>query len=244
MRVVSLTENEFLLGAFARINKLSWPNFLLEGSEPVPYCWPTIMSEFAFCQLILVDDTGAALAVANAVPIFWDGTLSGLPSGWDDTVLRSISGHELHTAANTLVALSITISPERQGTGLSYKMLEEIKRVAEKSGFAHLIVPVRPSLKPMYPLTSIEKYVGWKDGNNNQFDPWLRAHIKSGGKILKICHRSMTVRASITDWEGWAGMKFPESGEYIVPKALNPVIVSVEQSLGTYVEPNVWVQHA
>ena len=53
----------------------------------------------------------------------------------------------------------------------------------------------------------------------------------------------MTVKAAISSWENWTGMKFPQNGEYIVPKALNPVKIFLEQDLGLYIEPNVWVQH-
>lgn len=38
-------------------------------------------------------------------------------------------------------------------------------------------------------------------------------------------------------------MAFPESGEYIVPRALTPVTIDLEQDKGTYIEPNVWVEH-
>jgi hypothetical protein len=243
MKIFSLAENEMLIGAFSEINKKSWPNFLLEGSEPVPYCWPTIMSAFDFGQLILVDDTGRTAAVANSVPIYWDGTLAGLPLGWDDAVVNSISGLESNTKCNTLIALSITISPDHMGKGLSYTILDEVKKAAVRSGFKYMIVPVRPSMKAMYPLVSMDDYINWKDKDNSVFDPWIRAHIKSGGKILRICPGSMTVKAAISSWENWTGMKFPQNGEYIVPKALNPVKIFLEQDLGLYIEPNVWVQH-
>lgn len=243
MKLFSLAENDRLIGAFSEINKKSWPNFLLEGSEPLPYCWPTILSEFDFGQLILVDDNGKFAAVANSVPLYWDGTSEGLPSGWDDAVVRSISGLESGQKWNTLVALSITISPDQMGKGLSYTMLEAVKKAAIGAKAKYLIVPVRPSMKTMHPLTSMVEYIDWKDTNNNVFDPWLRAHIKSGGKVLKVCPESMTVKATIPEWEKWTGMKFPGDGEYIVAKALSPVKIFLEQDLGLYIEPNVWVQH-
>ncbi len=36
---------------------------------------------------------------------------------------------------------------------------------------------------------------------------------------------------------------FPESGQYIVPGALNPIEIDCEADRGRYIEPNVWMQH-
>ena len=47
----------------------------------------------------------------------------------------------------------------------------------------------------------------------------------------------------IREWEKWTGMRFPESGKYIVPGALVPVQIDCERDLGSYVEPNVWMYH-
>ena len=38
-------------------------------------------------------------------------------------------------------------------------------------------------------------------------------------------------------------MAFPESGDYVVPGALQPVAVDRERDVGRYEEPNVWVRH-
>ncbi|HVF26392.1 MAG TPA: hypothetical protein VNA23_10910 [Anaerolineales bacterium] len=39
-------------------------------------------------------------------------------------------------------------------------------------------------------------------------------------------------------------MKFPQSGLYSVPGALNPIRMEIEKDEGIYVEPNVWLLHA
>ncbi len=39
-------------------------------------------------------------------------------------------------------------------------------------------------------------------------------------------------------------MRFPESGQYIVPGALVPVEIDRENDTGRYVEPNVWMKHS
>ena len=42
----------------------------------------------------------------------------------------------------------------------------------------------------------------------------------------------------------WTGLSFPESGQYVVAGALNPVIIDRERDEGVLTEPNVWVVHA
>ena len=49
-------------------------------------------------------------------------------------------------------------------------------------------------------------------------DRWLRVHVRAGGQIVGIASCSATVQA--------------------------PVLVSITQDIGVYVEPNVWVRHA
>jgi len=38
-------------------------------------------------------------------------------------------------------------------------------------------------------------------------------------------------------------LKFPQSGKYIIPGALNPMEMDVEKDDGNYVEPNIRVIH-
>ena len=68
--------------------------------------------------------------------------------------------------------------------------------------------------------------------------------MNTGGIILKPCPRAMTIPGTVAQWEEWAQLRFLQSGDYIIPGALVPVKMDVEQDLGLYVEPNVWVVHA
>jgi hypothetical protein len=38
-------------------------------------------------------------------------------------------------------------------------------------------------------------------------------------------------------------MSFPESGPYVVPGALQPVLMDLERDEGRYEDPNVWMRH-
>jgi hypothetical protein len=53
----------------------------------------------------------------------------------------------------------------------------------------------------------------------------------------------MVVTGTISEWEDWTDMHFPESGPYVVPGALRPVEMDLERDLGVYIEPNVWMRH-
>ena len=140
-------------------------------------------------------------------------------------------------------ALQIALAPAHRGKGLSSVMLDEMRRVALAQGFRDLVAPVRPSSKSRYPLTPMERYVGWTTADGLPFDPWLRVHARAGAETVGVCARSMTIPGTLAEWEEWAEMRFPESGDYVVPGALNPVTIDVEANRGLYVEPNVWIRH-
>jgi hypothetical protein len=53
----------------------------------------------------------------------------------------------------------------------------------------------------------------------------------------------MVIPGGLADWRRWTGMAFDTSGRVVVPGALAPVHVSLEQDHAVYVEPNVWVRH-
>ncbi len=60
---------------------------------------------------------------------------------------------------------------------------------------------------------------------------------------MRVAPRSMVITGTVSEWEGWTGMRLPESDDYVVPGALTPVSIDVERDLGSYVEPNVWMRH-
>jgi hypothetical protein len=106
-----------------------------------------------------------------------------------------------------------------------------------------MIAPVRPTLKESYPLTPMERYARWKRADGLPFDPWLRVHGRLGARFLRVAPRSMVIEGTISEWEEWTGMRFPESGAYVVQGALQPVVMDLEKDLGVYEEPNVWMHH-
>jgi len=61
--------------------------------------------------------------------------------------------------------------------------------------------------------------------------------------ILNVMPRSLIVTGTVSEWEEWTVMSFPESGPYVVPGALQPVLMDLERDEGRYEDPNVWMRH-
>ena len=235
--VHTLAECPELRRDLPRLHAAAWPRFMFENATAVRY-WFELESRFADWQIAFCTPAKALIAVGYTIPIQWDGTLDDLPAGWDDAIERGL--HSL--AANTLVALVALIEPSFQGQHLGPALLRAMLAAATARNWRNLIAPVRPSLKCHYPLTPIDRYAAWMNPQHLPFDPWLRAHVRLGAQQLSVAPVSRKIRASITQWETWSGLSFPESGHYIVPGALTPIEI-IHPQAGVYLEPNIWVRH-
>ncbi len=210
-----------------------WPEFT--AHDPiVNTSWPRLYDLYADFQLWALDGK-TTIGQACTVPVRWDGIPE--PRGIDWAMTNGVAGEP-----SSLCAITITIVPEYRGSGLADAMLRRMASIAAAHGLDELIAPVRPTWKPRYPLTPMERYVQWRRDDGMPYDPWLRTHERLGAKLLDVCPRSMTITGSREEWEGWTGLQFPEDGDYVVPGALVPV--RFENGQGTYVEPNVWMQHS
>jgi hypothetical protein len=204
--------------------------------------WPSLYTEFAGFQIAVCDDEGEILAAGHSVPVFWDGTLGGLPAGLDGVLERGVSGSA--GGAPTVVSALLAVVPQaHRGRGLSGVVLKAMKAIAAGRGLGALIAPVRPTWKERYPLTPMEHYVRWEREDGLPFDPWLRVHYRLGARFVAVAPESMVISGTVSEWEGWTGMRFPESGPYVVKGALRPVEMDLERDLGVYTEPNVWMRH-
>ena len=226
------------------ISEASWPEFMLH--DPVANeNWHELFDRFSEYQFALLDKENSRMAaMGNSLPFHWKEDLSDLPEqGWDWVFLRAVEDHENGIAPNIQSAIQIAIHPDYQSQGLSTEMISAMRAVGRSRGFKHLVAPVRPNQKSKYPLISIDDYIQWTNDEGLPFDAWLRVHARLGAKILKPCHEAMTIRGTRPDWEEWTGMKFPQSGTYYIPGALNPMEMNLENDEGVYVEPNVWMVH-
>ena len=68
-------------------------------------------------------------------------------------------------------------------------------------------------------------------------------HLRAGGRIEKVAPTSIVAPGPIVEWRRWTGMSLDTSGRMVVPEALAPIHVFLEQDPAVYVEPNVWVRH-
>ncbi len=229
---------------FQEVKVPAWPEFMFH--DPLANeLWHYLQEEFAEYQFIYRDDAGKTIAVGHTLPFHWDRPLGDLPeTGWDGIFRKVVDDYLAGRKPNMMTAIEATIIPAHRGSGLSKRVIGEMRTMAQARGFKTLVAPVRPSMKSRYPTTPIERYVGWKSEDGLPFDPWLRTHARLGAKIVKIAHESMRIPGKVADWEKWTGMRFPDSGEYIVPGALVPVRVDRERDDALYVEPNVWMVHA
>jgi hypothetical protein len=193
--------------------------------------------------MALVDTDDTILAGLNSAPLPWDGTDEGLPDGWEAQLVASVDALTSGEPVAALGALQIVVHPERRGGGLADLMLAAMRANAVAHGLTAVIACVRPTWKPRYPLTPIDRYATWTRNDGMPFDPWIRLHVRAGGRIVRPSPRSMTIDGTVAEWESWTGMAFPESGAYVVPGACEPVRIDRDADRGTYHDPNVWIIH-
>lgn len=226
------------------LTKATWPEFMLHDAVAAEN-WHELLDRFPDYQLALYDvENERVAAMGNSFPLRWEDALEHLPEGgWDWAFVEAVNSHKQNVSPNMQCAIQVAIRAEYQGQGLSTRLLQALHGIGEAKDFKHLIVPVRPNEKSKYPLINIDEYITWKTENGLPFDAWLRVHTRLGGKIIKVCHESKVIRGTLTEWEEWTDLKFPQSGQYIIPGALNPIEMNVEEDEGIYIEPNVWMAH-
>jgi GNAT superfamily N-acetyltransferase len=232
------------LVASARVvNGSVWPEFMFHDTV-ADRLWERLEGTFADYQTLWFDENERVVAVGNTVPLVWNGVIDQLPIGWDDAFERAVDDCDADRKPTTLCAIQATVDRSLQGNGLSRMVLRGMRQRAAEAGLMALIAPVRPTLKSQYPLTPMEHYIQWTQPDGSPFDPWLRTHWRLGAQIVQVADPSMLIESTIADWEEWTKLRFPESGQYIVPGALNPIEIDVAADRGRYIEPNVWMQHA
>lgn len=225
-----------------------WPTFVVKDPTADLFFEQPHFDACADTAFAVVDPAQPDVAVgrAFAVPFAFEGVpgRDELPDGgWDEVIRWAHSDRALGRPADALSALEITLLPSHRGRGGSRVVLDAMRRWAAELGLRHIFAPVRPTMKHLEPFLPMEEYVARTEATMLPADPWLRVHIRAGGRIEKVAPTSMVVAGTIADWRRWTGMEFFASGPTVVPGALVPVHVSLEQDHAVYVEPNVWVRH-
>jgi len=191
----------------------------------------------------LVDAQQEPVAAGWGIPLRWDGTLRDLPSGYTDAMIRAVNGREQAIAPDTLVICGAVVAGRLTGRGLAGKLLVALRDSSLAAGLSRVIAPVRPTLKQQYPLTPIETFMTWNRSDGTSLDPWVRTHQRLGASILAAAPQSQTMTGTVAEWEEWSRLALPCSGDYVIPQGLNVLHVDRDSDLGTYIEPNIWVQH-
>jgi len=238
--VTTLKRKPHLIGEIDRLSQEAWPEFLLHANIRH---WRSLFEEFADFQILFCHATDTVLAVGHTIPLVWDGRTNGLPPDLDTIMERAMVAFRQKQIPTTLSALAAIISRNHQGKGLSSKLLRAMISLAAKYNLTSLIAPVRPTLKGLYPLIPMERYVAWVREDGAPFDPWIRVHWKLGAPQLAVAPNALVVTGTVSEWEKWTKMSFPESGQYVIPGAFQPVTIDREQNIGSYEEPNVWMRH-
>jgi GNAT superfamily N-acetyltransferase len=237
--VRTLAEQPDLLDEGYRRTRGAVPEYNQHG-DVVERHWGRLADERAPFQFFLLGDGGQVLARGSSLPIRWDGTLDGLPAGIDGALLR---GLEEPGDPSALCAMFVAVADDARGRGLARVALSAMREIAVRHGFRSLIAPVRPSFKERYPLVPIERYAAWRRSDGLCFDPWMRVHERLGATILKSEPCSLRITGTVSEWEAWTQMAFPETGDYWFPGGLATLAVSHEADEGRYFEPNVWMRH-
>lgn len=238
MKLVTVTERPDLVepawkateGAFAEYN---------DHGDVLNRYWDRLTEERPDFQFHLIGDGDEILARARSIPVRWDGDVDDLPAGIDGAIARGFD----EGGANVLCALVIMIPSHLQGRGLSRAALEAMREIAARHALDALIAPVRPSWKERYPLVPIERYASWRRPDGLLFDPWMRVHERAGASVLKPEPRSLRITGTVSEWEEWTQMSFPETGTYWFPRGLTTLDISRHADRGIYWEPNVWMRH-
>ncbi len=213
-----------------------WPEFIFH--DPVS---SELIGRAATCfpqyDVRILDD-GEVVAGGWGVPLRWNAAAETLPAGYDGALISAVTGHENAVPPDTLCVMAAAVRQDRQGAGLGGQVLTALQSRATAARLERMIAPVRPVLKSRYPLTPMASFARWTRGDGAHIDPWIRTHQRLGAAL-----RSMVITGTVTEWEEWASMAFPETSRYVVPGALDLVEIDRERDLGTYAETNLWMRH-
>jgi hypothetical protein len=244
MKIHRLSERPDLLDRLDEVDP-RWPQFM--GTDPVVNaCYEQVASTFPHLCVAATDAGGAVVATGRAMAFAYRLPDRGaLPDGGLDRVMVwAFSDQLAGRAPDTASAVEIAIVQEHRGGGLSHLMLAALRQASKDAGLTHLVAPVRPNAKHRYPDLPMARYIAMVRDDGLPADPWLRVHVRAGGRIRQVAPASMVMAGSLAEWRKWTGLPFDRTGDVIVPEALVPVHCDVEHDHAVYVEPNVWVEHA
>lgn len=220
-----------------------WPEFMYHDLI-APLFYNVSETVYAEHAIVAYDPARPERAVARAytVPFTWER--AELPAGgWDEVIMRATLDRLTGKRGNRVSALEVCVQPDLRGAGLSAVMLGAMSANAARLGYDTLLAPVRPSGKSAQPDMPMSEYAHLVREDGLPVDPWLRVHVRAGGRIVGVAPRSMAITGTTAEWREWTGLPFDAPGPVRVPHALAPVHCDPAQDHAVYVEANVWVEH-
>ena len=237
-QVDTLNNRTDFLEKVKTLNKASWPEFLLYGDTP---SWERLYDELSEFVILLIDSNDSLAGAGFTIAVSWSEKIDDLPESIESIIVNGLESKG--KSPNTLMAVAALVDSGYRGQSLSAEILRQMKHLAKHHNLQDLLVPVRPTWKARYPLQRIESYANWRRPDGLLYDPWLRTHERLGAELVKCVDSTYTVEGSVEDWQTWTGLIFPESGEYIVKGALQPITIDMAADVGVYHDPNVWMHH-
>ncbi len=240
--VSTISERPDLVDALWDLGDL-WPPFMLHDPTADLY-YDRCTRLFPDLVLVAEDARAPGTVVARGFAVPFAARSTPFPDeGWDAVIRWGIEDVVDGRPTTHASALEITIRLEYRGVGLAARMIEAMRAAAARRGAAALVAPVRPSAKHLDPQVPMDDYADRVRADGLPEDPWLRTHVRAGGRLVGVAPRSMTIVGSLDDWHEWTGVRLDRSGPVEVDRALVPVIVDLDREHAIYVEPNVWVSH-
>lgn len=175
--------------------------------------------------------------------------LGGALSGWDWVIAQSLQDFQAGRSPNVLSAAATVVSSNARGQGLAGESIKWMKEIARAHGLKYVIAPLRPSRKRDFPNMDFTQYCQKRQVRDNgqvlPFDPWLRLHVKLGGRLIKPCFRSIRIRQPISVWRDWLEIdEIPvNSGRLTIPDADSLLEIDETAGIGYYSASGVWAIH-
>ena len=237
---VKLTERPDLKERMQALELKAYPAFF-EGQSTYYEAMEQLGDAVSHLKLAVIDKNDQLLAGAEAVAITWNGIDEDLPKGFDAALQRAITVKENGIQPNTICLVNLMVSEAARGRRLTVKLMQAFWNINPGFEPRALIANVRGALKHEHPLTPLTEYIAWTNDEGKPYDPWIRSFLDAGARLGPVVDDTLTITSSIVNWSEWTGMEFQESGEYIIPMGLVPLVVDYERDEGRYVEPGVWV---
>jgi hypothetical protein len=216
---------------------------ITQHSDIIKNYWERIENYFPEQQVFMLDASDDILGFINTIPFSWEKNLDQLPDeGWDWMVRKGISDYDKQIKPNCLGGLQVIIPKEHQGKGYSKRIISRLKEHVSTSSFQYFVIPIRPTFKNRHPEIKMADYLHLRE-NDKIYDPWIRTHLDSGAKIIKVCPRSMEIAGDLSFWKTVVQSTIEKSGFYQAEGALNPVEIIVEKNYGIYLEENIWIYY-